>query len=177
MNKMQLGLIVATTLSQMACATTYRYTATTSVQAQPRPPGCAIQVLTVPPAVGYQELGMVELSSGIPAHTPEEFSKAIQDQVCALGGDVVVAQIDNRTATGVYRRDLENFVRGTVLKTGAAPVEADEQLRKAALATKAEQTAVTSIWTCKPEENPQWTRASAVEKKQIVEGCMKVVQP
>lgn len=85
-----------------------------TVKAEARAPGCPFELLAAPPARPYDTLGVVdvELSSNPlskPPREPLEFRRYISAEVCAAGGDAVIAKTHGDT-----------YVSGTVIKYRAA---------------------------------------------------------
>ncbi len=74
-------------------------------------PDCDFAVLTTQGDRAYEEVAILE-RDGEPAVTAVEFQKIVRRQVCELGGDAVLAEVDNQGA----------YLRGTVLVSkDAAP--------------------------------------------------------
>jgi hypothetical protein len=61
----------------------------------------------VPPHDGYEEIGLLTSSEGTAfAENPEEFKRAVQADVCRVGGDIVVTEVNG----------WGGYVRGTILR-------------------------------------------------------------
>ena len=83
----------------------YDYAPTTRYAAfAPRPVGCAFDLLTTPPGRPYVEIGVLETLFG--ASSAPTFSASVDAQVCRVGGDAVLTEVNGR---GVY-------VRGTIVR-------------------------------------------------------------
>ncbi len=91
-------------------------TATTTQPVTAKPSGCDFSVVTLVPQGAHQEIGTLtyEDASGFwsfgpssHAESPDEFKRAVQAEVCRLGGDIVVTELNGRG----------QYVRGTVLRT------------------------------------------------------------
>lgn len=66
---------------------------------------CPFEVLTSPPTRDFEEIGTLDFYNGPEPKTLAAFKSAVSNQVCAVGGDAVVATVD---AKGV-------FSKGTVI--------------------------------------------------------------
>jgi hypothetical protein len=179
MNSFRSSLILFAAVALSACATGYNTVTETSVQSPARPAGCSFDVLTVVPSVSYQELGKVELSDGVPAGNQADFVKAVQSKVCAMGGDAIIAKVNDRgfflggtvlLTANISARSAEDAQLSAQNKNAQASEMAQEQ-KVAEKAQGPQPSAVT--WVCKPEEDPRWASASAIEKKQLTDACMK----
>jgi hypothetical protein len=98
--------IVALVLS--ACglqAASYRATQTGSSALTPKPANCDFAILTTTGSRPYEEIAILD-SKNYMAHDVAEFKEAIKKDVCELGGDAVLAQVNGY---GYYPR-------GTVLR-------------------------------------------------------------
>lgn len=84
---------------------------TPTAQASPKPAACDFEVRSTLPTAGYTEVGTLTygsrtLSTYRSTNDPMQFKEAVRRDVCALGGDIVVTQVD---AHGT-------IVRGAVLR-------------------------------------------------------------
>ena len=85
-------------------------TSPTTGQAEP----CDFRVVNIPPQGPFEEIAtLTPLDS--PASTPEAFKKVVHDDVCRIGGTVVVTEING----------FGRYMRGTVLR--AVPGQASTQ--------------------------------------------------
>jgi hypothetical protein len=71
-----------------------------------KPDTCDFQVLSMAPETGYEEIATLAPKYGPVRLSADEFKAAIRKDVCALGGDAVVAQVNG----------LGSYVRGVVLR-------------------------------------------------------------
>jgi hypothetical protein len=94
----------------------YSYTQTTQNAAPAKPENCSFDVLTTRPERAYVELGVLESqgSPGSGAANASIFRSRIGEQVCQVGGDAVLTEVNG----------LGNYVRGTVIKYTGAPAVA-----------------------------------------------------
>jgi len=93
----------------------YMASPTAAAPAQPHAPGCDFAVTATLPA-GYEEVGTLvygsrTLSSYRASRDPVEFKDAVRSDVCSMGGDLVVTQVD---AQGT-------IVRAAVVRRVATP--------------------------------------------------------
>jgi hypothetical protein len=91
------------------CAGHYIYGRTSEMAIAAKPPGCTFSLLDAPPDQPFDEIGVlapIDIEFGDMAGGATPFKEAVADQVCAAGGDAVVAE---RDFTGRY-------IRGTVIK-------------------------------------------------------------
>jgi len=65
---------------------------------------CSFEVLAKEPSGTFEEIGTVSVTSA--TSSPDKFQSAIKDDVCRLGGDVVVTEVNG----------LGQIVRGVVLR-------------------------------------------------------------
>jgi hypothetical protein len=79
-------------------------TVSTTKPLTPKPPGCDFQIAALLPQGGYEEVGTIR-SAGKGVDDPSELKRAIQADVCRVGGDVVVTDVNG----------YGNYVRGVVL--------------------------------------------------------------
>jgi hypothetical protein len=95
------------------------YTRTSSVRYPPKPKNCAFRVSTAGSTSGYEEIGTIGGCSG--TDNLGSYKRQIHEQICANGGDLVVAQVNGN---GVY-------CLGTVFRKqngeGEAQVEAETE--------------------------------------------------
>jgi hypothetical protein len=82
----------------------YVVTRTSAAPVVSKAPDCDFAILTHAEP-DYEEVAMFERENQ-PAMTAAEFQKMVRKQVCEVGGDAVVAEIDNQGA----------YLRGTVLR-------------------------------------------------------------
>lgn len=75
---------------------TYAWTPASARGVTPKPEGCAFEVLTSPPADGYEEIGLLEHYNGEPPKNADGFHKSVAKQVCRAGGDAVVAKLNDK---------------------------------------------------------------------------------
>jgi hypothetical protein len=102
-----LSLVVAA--SATSCAVSYKMTVTSATPGPAKAPTCDFQVLNlVPSGEAYEEIATLTPTDARAA-TPERFKQAVREDVCRVGGDVVITQING---DGWY-------VRGTVLRKRA----------------------------------------------------------
>jgi len=93
----------------MSCGGSYRMTVTSSTEVPPKPVTCDFRVLNLPPTgEDYEEVATLT-PSGARSTSPETFKHAVHEDVCRVGGDAVVTEINGQ---GWY-------VRGTVLRKRA----------------------------------------------------------
>lgn len=104
-------LALALAAAAAACAAPIRYdfTRTTTANATVRPADCQIELFTAPPGKPYVELGVLdwhrrELSKR--AYNAADFMRAVRPQVCGVGGNAVLAEVNDDGA----------YVRGTVIR-------------------------------------------------------------
>jgi|SRR5579862_2988551 len=86
------------------CGPLYPLTVTTSQDITARESQCDFQVLAIPPAGNWDEVGI--LSTQRETDDPAKFKTTVQSDVCKIGGEAVVTQV---SADGTY-------VRGVVLR-------------------------------------------------------------
>jgi hypothetical protein len=89
----------------------YMASASGVAPAAAKDPACAFAVTATIPSGEYEEVGTLTygsrtLSSFRASRDPEEFRRAVQSDVCKLGGDVVVTELDRQGT----------IVRGSVLR-------------------------------------------------------------
>jgi hypothetical protein len=83
---------------------TYTYTPTTRNVVAHKPADCAFDLLTLPPARPFFEVGIIERVGLAKARTASDFTSMVGADVCYAGGDAVLAE-----------RNDWGYVRGTVL--------------------------------------------------------------
>jgi hypothetical protein len=71
---------------------------------------CEFRVVNLPPAGDYEEIATLTPPYSYGDITAEAFKANVHDEVCRIGGDVVVTEVNGQ---GIY-------VRGTVLRARAA---------------------------------------------------------
>jgi hypothetical protein len=71
----------------------------------PKPDSCNVEVVTSPPSRDFQELGTLDFYNGTEPKTLDAFKKAVDKQVCHVGGDAVIAIAD----------DKGHYTKGTVI--------------------------------------------------------------
>jgi hypothetical protein len=84
------------------CSPSFKLSPTAGVAPAAKPPGCAFKVVAALPSGPYEEVGILSQSSGW-ASDPEAFKQAVEADVCAVGGDVVVTEINGY---GYYMRGV-----------------------------------------------------------------------
>jgi len=115
---MKLLGVLAVCMSLLGCAQRVRYSLTTSTTSPTHPNAstCSFRVVNLVPQGEYEEIGtLVPENSYIRVDNPTDFENAVRAQVCSIGGDVVVTEINGGGG----------YVRGTVLRLarGSASVE------------------------------------------------------
>ena len=102
-------LLLLATLAGGGCAGKYLYAPLGEVVAQPRAKDCEFLLAYGVPEVAYDSLGVLAPKDIQAPKVPDQeaaFKSAIQGQVCAAGGDAVVAE---RNGQGQY-------IRATIIK-------------------------------------------------------------
>ena len=80
--------------------TEYTYTPASRRVFNERPKGCDFEVLSSPPDKGFDEVGDLQHYNGDVPKNPDDFKKAVREQVCGVGGDAVyVTRGDNGAIT------------------------------------------------------------------------------
>lgn len=93
-------------VSLSACfSASFPLTVSTNKPLTPKPPGCEFMVVGSMPQGNYEEIATVR-SAGKGCDDPEEFREAVRADVCKVGGDLVVTEVNG----------YGDFVRGTVLR-------------------------------------------------------------
>jgi hypothetical protein len=85
-----------------------RYALTKSTMAETLPKAaCSFRVVNLTPSGPYEEIATLSSEqSWVRAYNPVDFEARVRDQVCSIGGDIVVTEINGNGA----------YVRGTVLR-------------------------------------------------------------
>src|SRR5262249_27887532 len=91
--------------------TTYTYSPTTRRLFPSRPDDCSFEVETSTPSKSFEEVGTLHYYNGKEPRTREEFKKAVAKQVWGVGGDAVLAIINEK---GLY-------MNGTIIHYVAEP--------------------------------------------------------
>ncbi len=68
------------------------------------------RAINLAPGAGFEEIATLTPSGDVPARTPDQFKAVVRADVCRVGGDVVVTEVNG----------LGEYVRGTVLRAQAA---------------------------------------------------------
>ena len=90
----------------LAACTPTSYAFSPTVKAvTPKADNCPVDVVTSPPSRDFQEIGTLEFYNGTEPKTLDEFKKDVAKQVCQVGGDAVIAVMD----------DKGQFTKGTVI--------------------------------------------------------------
>jgi hypothetical protein len=93
----------------------YATTVSTNRPLVAKPATCDFRVVNLAPTTGgFEEIATLTPQPGVVAYTPEAFKQSVQADVCKLGGDLVVTEINGAGA----------YVRGTVLRASAAAATA-----------------------------------------------------
>ncbi len=93
----------------------YSVTRLTAVEVSARAPDCDFDVVTLPPSRPFDDVGSLNWDSGAAVGTPAMLKDAIRSQVCAIGGDAVIGQMNGHG----------NFIAGTVIRW-KSPVSASQ---------------------------------------------------
>lgn len=101
---MRLALWPALVLLFASSCVTYTLTQT-AAHVDPKPAGCDFVIATTKLDREYEEVGILDKNMGM-ASTAADFKEFVRPQVCALGGDAVIAEINGY---GYY-------IRGTVVR-------------------------------------------------------------
>jgi len=102
----KLGVLGMTLLLALASCAKTDYIFTKTGEAGPaKPPNCDFVIATTKVDHPYQEIGILD-SQQAPPQDAAAFKAKVQPQVCAVGGDAVVTEVNG---TGYY-------VRGTILR-------------------------------------------------------------
>jgi hypothetical protein len=89
----------------------YGLVATSPAPLSPRSGPCDFRVVAIVPPGPYEEIATLTPDGGELAMDPEDFGRRVHDDVCGIGGEVVVAQING----------AGGYVRGTVLRPSDKP--------------------------------------------------------
>ena len=90
-----------------SCGISYEMSRSSVVQVTPKSGQCEFQVVSMPPSMNeYEEIAILTPTSSRWADSPQSFKDSVGDDVCRVGGDVVVTEVN-----GIGR-----YVRGTVLR-------------------------------------------------------------
>lgn len=95
----------------------YELTQTTTTPMRPKVQTCDFRVVNLPPQGDYEEIATLSPTGSKCAMNPNDFKDSVHDDVCRVGGDVVITEVNG---FGCY-------VRGTVLRgpaVGATPASA-----------------------------------------------------
>ena len=88
------------TSGAVACGLTYQgYNVERSAPAAPKQAGCEFQVVSTVPGEGFQEVATLTLKNGMNGDIPTEavrFRADVRDEVCQVGGDLVVTEVNGR---------------------------------------------------------------------------------
>jgi hypothetical protein len=110
MNRGALPILLALLCAGACGPLHYKYVPTTANKAAARAPGCSFEILTTRPDRPYIELGVLELDDGRTTQSVAQYRAAVAPDVCAVGGDAVLAEINGNAF----------YVRGTVIEYQAA---------------------------------------------------------
>ncbi len=84
----------------------YSVSKLSSVEVNAKNTDCDFDVLTVPPQRQYEDIGSLNWDSGVAVGTAPMLKDAIRSQVCAIGGDAVIGQMNGRG----------NFIAGSIIR-------------------------------------------------------------
>lgn len=87
--------------------TSFHVRVTSPYGVAPKPSNCDFQLLKDAPKSGYEEIAMIT-HDGIRTSDMNSFKSHIHSDVCSVGGEIVVARIDDHgdiVGGSVYRRD------------------------------------------------------------------------
>jgi hypothetical protein len=98
--------VLALVLAAGCAPTSYTYTPSVRRGPQSRPEGCAVDVMTSPPEKRFEEVGTLDFYNGTEPTTVEGFKRAVAKQVCQVGGDAVIAIVNEKL----------QFTKGTVIR-------------------------------------------------------------
>jgi len=97
-------LVVATTVVWVGCDFAPRYTLTKSgVPTVAKPATCEFVVAASSPGPGYEEIGVLDGENMSGAADAAAFRTTVREQVCSIGGDYVVGQVNGY---GTYTRGI-----------------------------------------------------------------------
>lgn len=114
---MKFAYILLATLSLGGCfVASATYTPSTTARFPSKPADCDFAVLTTLPEGSLEELGILDIQKAGLVTTAGDFKTIVGPQVCAAGGDIVVAEVNGSG----------NYVRGSVFrkKGDGAPTKA-----------------------------------------------------
>ena len=112
---MKTFMIVAALCVLAGCAAKTQYTPTSSRAVAARPVNCAFDILSMRPARGIEELGIIDFEGGAVSKTGEragvpssasQLREKIGAQVCGAGGEAVLTEVNG----------LGQYVRATVVR-------------------------------------------------------------
>jgi hypothetical protein len=98
--------VLALVLAAGCAPTSYAYTPSARREPQPKPEGCAVEVMTSPPGKPFEEVGTLDFYNGTEPTTIEDFKRVVAKQVCQVGGDAVIA----------IANEKRQFTKGTVIR-------------------------------------------------------------
>jgi hypothetical protein len=108
-----LGTVILLGIGATGCGSrSYAVTRTSADPVVSKAPDCDFAILTQAEP-DYEEVAILEQDDH-PAVTAAEFQNIVRKQVCEVGGDAVVAEVDNQGA----------YLRGTVLRRKEVPAVA-----------------------------------------------------
>lgn len=116
-------------LALLTGCTTFRMTVTSPRGVASKPSNCDFQLLKDAPKSGYEEIAMIT-HDGIRTSDMNSFKSHIHSDVCSVGGEIVVARIDDHgdiVGGSVYRRDA-NASNAVSASSGSAPPANDARL-------------------------------------------------
>jgi len=87
----RLSFVVAIALAAGCVPTSYAYTPASSRSFEKRGESCAFEIVTTPPDKNFEEVGTLAHYNGDVPKDLDGLRKAIEKQVCNLGGDAVIA--------------------------------------------------------------------------------------
>ncbi len=86
----------------------YKLTASTKTPPASKPPTCEFRVVNMPPQGNFEEIATLT-PEDYAASDPEKFKSVVQADVCRVGGDVAITEVNG----------FGQYVRGTVLRKTA----------------------------------------------------------
>jgi hypothetical protein len=111
MSKLFLGFVV---VGLIGCVR-YEMSVSTTSPTRAKTATCEFRVVNMIPGGNYEEIATLTVSDKA-AESPDEFKRAVREDVCRVGGDVVVTEING----------LGLYVRGTVLRQQPSPAPVQE---------------------------------------------------
>jgi hypothetical protein len=96
---LRLGLIILAATGACGSFMYDGYNLRPNGPAKPKPNACDFRIVSTVPAQGYEEVATLTLKNGINGNVPREtdkFQHDVQSQVCQVGGDLVVAEVNGR---------------------------------------------------------------------------------